>query len=550
MCFVRTLIRITALACAVFLMLPAGDSAACTTIMVGKDASDCGSVLMSSSCDGNQMGYVHIMREQTYPDPERIPMQRNGGETGAYLPRTEATCRAFILGAGRSTEALGGMNEHGVSIGIEFIPMRPELDSTQGIVGPYSNHWTTSLIANGLMRAESAREAIAVIGAMVEEYGFLYTWGGNAGVALPIADPEEAWLMEIFGPEEGWTAESDSLGGVWCAQRVPDDGVGLSANRSRIGEVDLDNEDEFMASPNIHSLAERLDFWEEGEPFLWNEVYGDPGGRGNSMREWRVFSLAAPSLDLKDPVDPVPEAYPFSVTPDEPITMEQLFAMMRDGYEGTEYDVTEAEGFQADGEKSPLARPWGPPELFELVDVEPERAIATPTTNYLFTAQLRSWLPDPIGNVLWLAPGPAYSSGFAPIYAGANALPASWDGPADFDAINCGQVHWNYRLVSNLVTNLNYQEAIGDVREVIESAEEAFLARQADVDEEALRRLEDEGRESAEAWLTEYTRQCLENTAHGYDELVDYLMFQYLYDRPDIAPMAPPRIEAPDSILP
>lgn len=35
---------------------------------------------------------------------------------------------------------------------------------------------------------------------MIEEYGFLYYRAPSAGVALPIADGREAWLMEIFGP--------------------------------------------------------------------------------------------------------------------------------------------------------------------------------------------------------------------------------------------------------------------------------------------------------------------------------------------------------------
>ena len=75
----------------------------------------------------------------------------------------------------------GGLNEYGVSIGIEFLPMRDGLACDKGCVGPNSNHWTTSLIANGLLRAKTAREAIRLIGAMVEEYGFLYYRASQRG---------------------------------------------------------------------------------------------------------------------------------------------------------------------------------------------------------------------------------------------------------------------------------------------------------------------------------------------------------------------------------
>jgi hypothetical protein len=48
--------------------------------------------------------------------------------------------------------------------------MRAELACARGVVGPNSNHWTTSLIANGLARAKTAREAIRIVGALAEKY--------------------------------------------------------------------------------------------------------------------------------------------------------------------------------------------------------------------------------------------------------------------------------------------------------------------------------------------------------------------------------------------
>jgi len=158
------------------------------------------------------------------------------------------------------------MNEFGVTIAIEFIAMRSGLACSRGVVGPNSNHWTTSLIANGLMRARTAREAIGVIGSMIEQYGFQYYRAPHAGVALPIADEKEVWLMEIFGPGVDWTSSSGRPGGVWCAQRLPDGEVGCSANRSRTGRVDLANPDRFLASPNIFSLAKSPDSGNRARP--------------------------------------------------------------------------------------------------------------------------------------------------------------------------------------------------------------------------------------------------------------------------------------------
>ncbi len=518
------------------------DVSACTTILVGRKATADGAVLMSSSCDGNQMGRVYLVPGRDDYGDQPVPMTRNGRDTVGHLPPLERTHRCLVFGAG----TLGGMNEHGVSIALEFIPMREGLTSRAGLVSPYSPHWSTSLIANGLMRARTAREAVQLIGSMVEEYGFLYTWAGDAGVALPIADKTEVWLLEIFGPAAGWTADSGKPGGVWCAQRVPDDAVGVSANRSRIGRVDPDNPAEFLAADHLYSLARELGFWEQGQPFIWHEVYGGAGDRGNTLREWRVLSQLAPSQRLTPPAEPESETLPFSVPPDQPVTVARLMAVMRDGYEDSEFDVTAHPAFQVDGAKSPLARPWGPRELFDLLGVEPERTISTPASNFVFVSQARQELPEPLGSLAWFAHGPAATSCLVPIYPGVRELPEAWTAAPDFTRIDRRQVAWNYRLVSNLANQLRYQEVMRDVRQFLERAETALFASQARLEATALRVWETEGAEGVRDLLTLYVHSCLNQVGTAYDELVDYLLFQYLYDRADMAPGTLPHVAAPE----
>lgn len=533
---------------------------ACTTVLVGRQATADNSVLMASSCDGDVMGLIYVMPAQEYPPGTKLPMYWNlprpttyreyqanvkkGYDLVGHLP-VDKTYRTVLLAGNVESMTTGGMNEFGLTIAIEFIPMRSGLACSKGVVGPNSNHWTTSLIANGLMRARTAREAIRIIGSMVEEYGFQYYRAPHAGVALPIADEKEVWLMEIFGPGADWTASSDRPGGVWCAQRVPDGEVGCTANRSRIGKVDLANSDRFLASPNIFSLAQTLGFSEKGRPFVWSEVYGGPGGRENSLREWRALSLVAPSLGLTATGDPVADGYPFSLKPDQPITVPTLMRIMRDGYEGTAFDLTEHPAFKVAGQKSPLARAWGSAELFDLLHIQPERTINTPTSGYVFIAQLRDWLPDAIGNCLWFAYGPASTSCFVPVYAGATDLPDAWDHPANFTRIDRQQPQWNFRLVHNLANHLGYQKTIADIRRVFGPAEERFLRLQADVDKAAARARERRGPQGVATFLNEYARRCMTQVGHAYDELVDYLMLQYLVDYREIAPSRLPQIAPP-----
>jgi dipeptidase len=533
---------------------------ACSTILVGKKATFDGSVLMSSSCDGDIMGMIYVMPAQKYPQGTKLPMYwnlprpkthkeylsylRKGYDLVGYLS-VEETYRSIILAGNVENMTTGGMNEHGLSIAIEFLPMRSGLACKHGVVGPNSNHWTTSLIANGLMRARTAREAIRIIGDIIEQYGFQYYRAPHAGVALPIADDKEVWLMEIFGPGKNWTEDSGKPGGVWCAQRIPDGEIGCSANRSRIGKVDLENSDMFIASPNIYSQAEELGIWKRGNPFIWHDVYGDSGSTYNSLREWRALSLAAPSLRLQTTGDPVVDRFPFSVKPDKPLTIQRLMGIMRDGYEGTKFDLTEHLAFNPQGKKSPLARPWGPTELFELLDIKPKRALCTPTSGYVFVAQFRDWLPDTIGNCLWFAYGPAYTSCFVPIYAGVTELPDAWDMAPDYTRINRNQVPWNFRLVFSLANNLRYQEAIQDIQRMFRPAETAFLKIQPDVERTAAEVATKYGTKGIERFLNSYAEHCLTQVGYAYHELVDYLMFRYLVDHWEVAPPKLPIIGAP-----
>ncbi|OHB66278.1 MAG: hypothetical protein A2Y77_02125 [Planctomycetes bacterium RBG_13_62_9] len=544
--------------CAVWAV--ASRTCACTTVMVGKQATADGSVLMASSCDGDIMGLIYIMPAQQYPPGTKLPMYwnvprpktygeyqanlRKGYDLVGSLP-IDKTCRTILLAGNVESMTTGGMNEFGLTIAIEFIPMRSGLACSQGVVGPNSNHWTTSLIANGLMRARTAREAIRTIGSMVEQYGFQYYRAPLAGVALPIADEKEVWLMEIFGPGADWTPSSGRPGGVWCAQRIPDGEVGCSANRSRIGKVDLTNSDCFMASPNLLSRAEALGFWEKGKPFVWCEVYGAPGSRENSLREWRALSLVAPSLGLAVTGDPLVDRYPFSVKPDKPISAGALMSLMRDGYEGTQFDVTKHPAFNPGGRKSALARPWGPPELFELLGIQPQRAICTPTSGYVFVAQLRDWLPHEIGDCLWFAYGPAYTSCFVPVYGAVTDLPDAWDHPADFTKADRTQTQWNFRFVHSLANNLRYQDAMRDIQRVIRPAEERFLGIQPQLEKAAAEVFANAGARAAGTFVAEYTERCMKQVGYAYHELVDYLMFQYLLGDADVAPPGLPMIAAP-----
>lgn len=541
------------------LALVAGAVQACTTILIGKGATADGSVLMATSCDGNIMGRVYALPGADYPQGAKVRMfydfpapstwkqhldqVKKGYTPVGYLP-IERTYRCILAAGHLADSVTGGINEHGVSMGIEYMGMKPELANRRGKVSTCSNHWTSSLIANGLMRATTAREAIRLMGSMAEKYGFTYYWAPGAGCAVPVVDGKEAWIMEIFGPGKDWTPESGRPGAVWCAQRVPDGQATCNANRSRIAEVDPGNSHDFLASPNIYSLAEELGLWKRGEPFVWHEVYGDVGGRENSLREWAALNALAPSLRLQATGDSRKDRYPFSVKPDRKVSVQALTALMRDCYQGTKFDLTRHPAFHRGGKQSPLARPLGSRDLFDLLGIQPERCIGTETSGYAYVSQVRDCLPAPVSGCMWFTLGPAVTSCFAPIYSGTTEVTELWTRSPKFTRIDRTQVQWKFQLVEDL-TGLRYQEAIADVRKVCGPAEERFLALQPRFEDAAVRVFREHGAARAEQFVTAYTNSCLEKVDDAYGELVDFLMFKYLYSYSKTAPPKLPEIGAP-----
>jgi dipeptidase len=538
------------------LVLDGGLAGACTTVLVGKGATADGSVLMATSCDGNVMGRIYVLPAKEYPKGASVPMfydfpapstwqqhldQVKKGYTQVGRLPIDRTYRC-VLAAGHLADSItGGINEHGVSMGIEYMGMKPALASRKGRVSTCSNHWTTSLIANGLMRAKTAREAIRLMGAMAEKHGFTYYWAPDAGCAVPVVDGKEAWILEIFGPGKDWTPENGKPGAVWCAQRVPDGEATCNANRSRIGDVVLANSDAFLASPNVYSLAEELGLWKRGEPFVWHDVYGVPSDRANSLREWAALNALAPSLGLQATGDARKDRYPFSVKPDHKTSVRELSSLLRDCYQGTKFDVTEHPAFHRGGKKSALALPFGRRDLFDLLGVSPERCIASEASGYVYVSQVRAWLPPPVSGCMWFTLGPAATSCFAPVYSGTTKVPDSWGRLPDFTRIDRVQVQWKFRLAADL-TGVKYQEAIADVRKVFQPAEERFLSLQGEFEEAAVRVFRNHGQARGEQFVAAYSNSCLGKVDEAYGELAEFLTFKYLYGYAQVAPPRLPKV--------
>lgn len=528
---------------------------ACTTLIAGKKATADGSVLMAFCNDANIMSWVTIEESRLYAPGTKIPILSNRPipgtlveyeeqiragydfhgflEVGVDLP--EKTLQ-YITGRARymGREILG-FNEYGVCMGAEYTPMQAALANYDGVMAGGTNHWTSSVSPIAMMQAKTAREAIQVIGSLIEKFGFQYYFASDVALAIPIVDKEEGWIMEMFPAGPDWTPGCGEPGAVWCARRVPDDHVFVYANRSVISEIDLDDTENFMGSSNIYSLAEKLGLWKPGEEFIWYKVYGNPAGAWVCMREWYAYNTLAPSKGFKSTGEADVDRYPFSVKPDKKIELQDFVKLMRSQFEGSKWDVMADPAWEIDGKISPLTRAQGPTELFDLVsslagrEVYPQRALATDTTTQWFIVQNRDWLPEPVATSVWYTLGPSYTSVLAPLYPKITELPLSWTNKTIFNRVDRDQAAWNFNLVYNLA-HFKHQEAIKDIKGVIEPAEEKLFAMRPLFEEEVIKVYEEQGEGAAIEMLTDFSYFWCNQIHNTYNELVDYLLYKYVYE--------------------
>ncbi len=484
----------------------------CTSILVGKLASADGSTMTSHSCDsGTDRTWMNMVPRRTHAAGEMTqvwlePKRTKGPDDSDRIPTGEIPEVAETYKYLNAAYPI--MNEYQLAIGETTTGGRRELQSSAGIID------APELYRLVLERARTAREAIRIADELTKKYGY-----NDAGECFTFSDPNEVWHFEILGPGRG------KIGAVWAAARIPDDQIGVSANAHRIRQLDLRNRDYYMASDNVLTLAQEMGWWsaKSGVPFEFCYAYADRTSLYCRRREWRVLSLLAPSLKL----DPNAENYPLSVKPDKKVSVQDILAIFRDSYEGTAFDMTRnltVVSQKGQAVKSPVANPFMSGELRDLFRIQRERTICSPTATYLQITQSRSWLPNPIGGLVWLGYDNPATTPHMPFYIGVTQVPDTFmvDGREKYRR-DCAW--WAFRQASKL-SYIRYQEMKEDVRKVWLPIEEQAFGKQKEIEEEALR-LYKADPAKAEDFLTKYCHGIANKAVEDYWKLGELLWSKY-----------------------
>lgn len=499
----------------------------CTSIMVSKGASTDGSVITSHTCDSNYRTWMNIISASNHENDTTVNVYFGRMHT-EYAEGTRGMILKGSIPEVRSTyqflnTAYPCLNEKQLGIGETTISGREILVNEKGMFA------IEELQRIALQRCSTARQAIQLMGELIEKYGY-----GDWGECLTIADTKEVWHFEVFG--EG----KEKIGGVWAAVRIPDGHVGVSANISRISEINLKDTENCMASKNVFSVAKRLGLWDGKKPFRFWKAYsgenyfGEP--KSFSIREFFILNKLAPSLKLSYDA----EELPLSVKPDKKVSATEVMALLSETYEGTAYDMTKnlkvavkKKGTaEVDSVVSPMANPWMTRDMVDMLNtlkpgaVERVRLVSVPQCSYSTVIQLRDWLPDAVGGVVWMSFDNPGQSPRIPIFCGTQDLPACFK--------ICGQHRfredaavWNFRRTNKLAT-----VRWGATKEQIQAGMRHFVEKgQVElpyVEKRYQQLLETEGEEVAKKFLTEYTADFAGGAILRWKEMGDsfWTMFE------------------------
>jgi dipeptidase len=216
---------------------------------------------------------------------------------------------------------------------------------------------------------------------------------------------------------------------------------------------------------------------------------------------------------------------PLWVKPDKKVSVQDVMGMMRDHYEGTALDMTKDVG------AGPFKLPyrWRPLTFkVDSANYVNERAISTQQTGFSFVTQSRSWLPNPIGGILWFGVDDAYSTCYAPMYCGITEIPECFKvGNGDMLTFSETSAFWTFNVVSNF-TYLRYDAMIPDVLKVQKSLEDKFVAYTPSVDM-AAQSLWNSGKKSETLqFLTDYSVNQANGMTREWKKLSQYLFVKFM----------------------
>lgn len=351
---------------------------ACTTLIVGREASADGSRIMGRTSDSDGLDVIRVV---PVPAEDRTgPWEFTDTVSKFTITLPAKSCAYLSIPSAQAVPngddyKEAAMNEHHVC-----------MSATESIYGSQAALQADPLVANGVSEGcmptviipyvSTALEGVERLGRMVDQYG------SAESCAVVFADDQEMWYMEVY------------TGHQWAAIRFPEDKYAVVANDGMIGTIDVEDTANVRISKDLVKLAKEHGFLqaEKGKIHMAH-TYCASHRNYSQLRVWAAQRKFTPSKAKSYHVE---TTYDMLQTPDKKISLSDAMELFRYRYEDMGYNV----------------------------NVHPRnRAIGINRTSeaHLF------WLRDGKPQVMWVALANPEMSVFLPFYGNVTKLPPAFE---------------------------------------------------------------------------------------------------------------------------
>lgn len=464
-------------------------SNACTVLIAGKKTTVDGSIMFAKTEDDGlnfQLDYLWKIPRKKFPAVSTKKLI-----SGLLIPEVSETYAYTIDECPQTHFSNMVINEWGLAIGSNGCHSKENIEDlkTNGdIVNGGIGFDLRFILAE---RAKTAKEAVNIAIELLNKYGY-----NASGRNLNIVDQHEAWQLQMVA------------GKRYVARKVQDDEVVVIANTFSIREVNMNDRENFICSPDLIDYATEKGWYDpdSGKEFDFALAYAPKSthlSKSNVHRQWMMAHLINSDFDI-DLDEAEAGMMPVSVKPKRKISVQDLFKVFRSHYEGTRLN---------DGthELSPHYLP---------------HTICRYTTHRTTIVQQRSELPAEIGTLCWRSLGEPCNSIFVPWYLGAENIPAMYlpkqigkrtIEPENFKEYHFGIPAWKIQQIDlkdaarafwllGQLADVDYQKNNKLIKKKFRPIETKLLNEQKQLEQKALT-LYQQNKQDAIKFLTEHTEK-------------------------------------------
>ncbi|AZK44392.1 C69 family dipeptidase [Erysipelothrix piscisicarius] len=378
-------IALTGLLSLVGMSLSITSAFACTGIIVGKNLTEDGSVIIGRTEDlelnHNKTFVVKNVGERMIDNSVPFVDPSNGFS----YPQSEHNFKYTAIPDVTPQEGMydaAGINEKGV---VMTATVSAKYDPAYKTVDPYLSDGLTEAAITTLIlpRIQSAREGIELIANVIDEKG------AGEGNIVVLADKDEVWYMEILS------------GHQYAAIKFPDDKFGVFPNAFYLGTLDGFDEGAVIQSENLKETAIAAGRYVEqnGSFHIANSYNPIKMSEGNRSRVWSGIKAINPNSTINYNDD----TFELLQSMDGKVGLKDVMKFQRNRLEGTDFIPSDEIKLDNKGniigeyDKGRLKYPIGNINTMEA---------------HIF--QIKESLPTDAGAVMWLAVGSPLVSPYIP----------------------------------------------------------------------------------------------------------------------------------------